>query len=325
MSVLVTGGSGCLGHHLLGTFTHVKGDLISLSLQPPRPYRVHKDVLYLETDLLDFDRLHAVLSQHKPQEIYHAAAQNSVGLSQQKPMQTLQTNILGTQNLFECVRKILPKSRILFISSCEVYGGGRGVVDTIHPETDPAIPMTPFATSKTAGELLAMQYQKAYKLDVVIARPFHFTGPFQSPRYVLPHVAQQLCEIEQDDRELAIYTGNLDVSRDYTDVRDVARALSMLMSAGKTGEIYNICSGKARTIRELVDFMISLLDRPIDIRIDPRLERQVDIPMLVGSPDKFMKLTGWRPLISQEDAMKDIYAEMKRRVKAGRKNPDYRQ
>ena len=186
MSVLVTGGTGCLGYHLLSLFTRTKGELYSLSLDQPNPHRQLKHVQYIQGDILDDKILLDVLKQYKPKEIFHLAAQNSVGISQKKPFQTLQTNIMGTQNLFECVRKTVPKSRVVFVSSCEVYGGGKGVVDVIHTEKDPVIPLTPFATSKASCELLARQYVNAHKLDIVIARPFHFTGPSSRATWTYP-------------------------------------------------------------------------------------------------------------------------------------------
>lgn len=314
MSVLVTGGTGCLGHHLLSVFTRAKGELISYSQHLSKPFRSLNHVKYYQGDLLDYKALSDVISEHKPEEIYHLAAQNSVGLSQKKPYLTLETNILGTQNLFECIRKIVPKTRVVFVSSSEVYGGGKGNMDIVHPESDPVIPLTPFATSKAAGELLALQYSKSNQLDVVIARPFHFTGPLQSINYVLPSVASQIADIELNDGELSIYAGNLDISRDYVDVRDLARGIVLLMNSAKNGEIYNICSGKALTIRDHINYLIRLSKKPIEIHINPNLERPIDIPMLVGSPEKIMNLTGWKPIISIEDSLKDLYAEIKIRI-----------
>lgn len=319
MSILVTGGTGCLGFHLLSIFTRTKGNLISYSQSAPPPYRKLKHVNYHEGDILDEKDLTNVLNEHKPDEIYHLAAQNSVGISQKKPFQTLQTNIMGTQCLLESVRKTVPKSRIMFISSSEIYGANKGVVDVVHQESDPAVPLTPFATSKSAGELLVRQYINAHGMDIVIIRPFHYTGPYQSAMYVLPSIARQLVDIDLNDGELSIYAGNLDISRDYLDVRDLARGISLLAKTGKTGDVYNICSGKATPIRELVNELITLLKKPVDIRIDPSLERPMDIPLLVGSPVKMIGLTGWKPIISITDSLKDLYSEMKRRVKQERK------
>ncbi len=317
MSAFITGGTGSLGYHLLSVFTKTKGDLISFSLKAPKPYRFLKHVNYHQGNLLEKKSLMEALNKYKPDEIYHLAAQNSVGVSQQRPTQTLQTNILGTQILFECVRKTVPKSRIIFISSCEVYGTGKGVVDVIHRETDDINPLTSYATSKASCELIAKQYINAHRLDIIVVRPFHFSGPNQSLGYVLPSVAKQLAEIDLYDGELSLFTGNLDISRDFLDVRDMARAIALLFPCGQTGEIYNVCSGKARTIRELAEYMINITGKPVDIKINPALERTLDIPQLVGSPEKLMSLTGWKPIISIEDSVRDLYSEMKKRIQSG--------
>jgi GDP-4-dehydro-6-deoxy-D-mannose reductase len=314
MSVLVTGANCCLGYHLLNLLAEDKGPLIGFSTEEPQPYSRLKHVTYFTGDILDFKALVQVLTEHRPTEIYHMVGQGFSGVSQSKPNSTLQVNILGTQNIFEAVRVTVPKSRIIFISSAEIYGGGKGIVDLIHPETDPATPFTPYATGMAACELLVKQFILAHHLDIIVLRPFNHTGPFQSRRFVLPSVASQIASIELFDGETVIYTGNLDVSRDYVDVRDMARGVALLAKRGRTGEVYNICSGKARTIRELVQYLIDLSGVPIESRIDPALERAIDIPLLVGSPEKIMACTGWKPIISMEDSLRDLYSEIKNRL-----------
>ncbi len=317
MTIFITGGTCFLGYHLLSLLSHGKDKLVSYSAEDHESHKTLQDVTYLTGDLLDFKSLVQVLGEHRPTEIYHMVSQGfSLGTSQLKPNAILQLLILGTQNLFEAVRLTVPKARVLLVSSSEIYGAGRGVVDIIHRETDPPIPFTPYATALAACELLAKQFIVAHSLDIVTIRPFSSTGPFQERKFVLPSVAVQIASIEMYDGETAIYTGNLDVSRDYLDVRDQARAIAMLAKRAKTGEVYNVCSGKARTIRDLVNFLISLSGCPIETRIDPALERAIDIPLLVGSPEKIMTLTGWKPLISIEDSLKDLYSDIKNRLQA---------
>jgi GDP-4-dehydro-6-deoxy-D-mannose reductase len=319
MSVLVTGGTCCLGYHLLSLLSHGKEHLASYSGEDPEPHMTLQHVSYVTGDLLDFKNLLQVLSDHRPTEIYHMVSQGfSLGSPQNKPNAILQFLILGTQNLFEAARLTVPKARILLVTSSEIYGAGRGVVDVIHRETDPPIPFTPYATALAACELLAKQYMVAHNLDIVTIRPFSSTGPLQERKFVLPSVAAQIASIEMYDGETVIYTGNLDVSRDYLDVRDQARAIAMLAKRGGPGEVYNVCSGKARTIRDLVHYLIGISGCPIEIRIDPALERAIDIPLLVGSPEKIMSLTGWKPIISIEDSLKDLYSEIKSRLQAKR-------
>ena len=315
--VFLTGGTCFLGYHLLSLLSHGKDALVSYSGEDPEPGSTLQHITYITGDLLDFKNLLQSLNEHRPTEIYHMVSQGfSLGSAQVKPNAILQFLILGTQNLFEAVRLSVPKARVLLVSSSEIYGAGRGVVDVIHRETDPPTPFTPYATAVAACELLAKQYISAHNLDIVTVRPFSSTGPYQERKFVLPSVAAQIATIEMYDGETAIYTGNLDVSRDYLDVRDQARAIAMLAKRAETGEVYNVCSGKARTIRDLVHYLIGLSGCPIETRIDPSLERAIDIPLLVGSPEKIMTLTGWKPIISIEDSLKDLYSEIKVRLQA---------
>lgn len=317
MSVLITGGSGTLGFHLLNVITKTKGSLISFSTEEPAPFRKVSHVEYEYGDLLDFKRVLYVLKKHKPREIYHIAAQSSVGISHQKPAETLSTNLIGTQNLLEAARQIVPESRILLLSSSEVYGRGNGLLDVLHEEDHEAHPITPFATSKACMEILAKQFVAAYGSHISIVRPFHYTGPFHSMRSVLPSVAAQLVRICENGGEPIIYTGNLDVSRDIVDVRDLSRALVLIMNTAAPAEVFNVCSGKARTIRELVQSLVELCDTDIEFRTDLSLERMNDLPLLVGSPEKLMKKTGWKPMISIEDSLRDLLSEMRTRIHNG--------
>lgn len=314
MSVLVTGGTGTLGFHLLNIMTQSKGDLISFSPEPGKDYRSLDHVQYEFGDLLDFNSIANVIKKYQPKEIYHIASQSSVGVSHQKPFETLNTNFMGTQNLLEATRRHIPKSKVLLLSSSDIYGAGEGLLDILHTEGDEYKPLTPFATSKACMEILGMQFQRAWGLHVCIARPFNYTGPYHSRRFVLPNIAEQLVKIAEYGAEPVIYTGNLDVSRDVLDVRDLSRALVLLMNISTPASIYNICSGRVRTIRELVEGLIDICPVDVDIRRDPSRERDIDIPLLMGSPEKLMKDTGWKPMIEIEDSLRDIYREMELRV-----------
>lgn len=317
MSVMLVGGECCLGYHLLQLLGHGPGELISVSANLPDEYFRLGHASYAATDLLDFKQTLNLLQEHKPSEIYHLVSQEMNLGNQAKPNTVLQNLILGTQNLFEAIRHAVPKARVMLVSSAEIYGSGRGVVDVIHREADPAIPFSTYATAMASCELLARQHLNAHHLDVSVVRPFGVTGPFQPRKFVLPSVADQIARIELHDGETVIYAGNLDVGRDYLDVRDQARAIAMLMKRSVPGEVYNVCSGKARTIRDLVKFLSSLSGCPIETRVDPARERAIDIPLLVGSPEKIMQLTGWKPIIRIEDSLRDLYTEIKARIAAG--------
>lgn len=315
MSVLVTGGTGTLGHHLLGLITHSRGEPTSFASLDPVHHRFHSHVRYVNGNLLNYQQVASLLQELRPTQIYHLASQSSVGLSQKEPLETLNTNILGTQNLLEAVRRTVPECRVLLLSSSDVYGPGEGQLDTIRIESDPFRPISPYASSKACMEIIGLQYQRAFGLHVTIVRPFNFSGPCHSRRFVLPAVAEQLVYIKNYGYEPVLYTGNLDISRDFTDVRDLARAFVLLMNTAPSGSIYNACSGRVHSIRDLVELMAEQQGLQIEIRRDPSRERLVELPLLIGSPEKIMEATSWKPIISIEDSLRDLFDEMNKRVK----------
>jgi GDP-4-dehydro-6-deoxy-D-mannose reductase len=315
MSVLVTGGTGSLGYHLLSILTRTKGQLYSFGTEPAFQHRFLDHVEYLIGDLLNLDEVLALLEKTRPTEIYHVASQSNVGVSHKKPLETLSTNVLATQNLLEAVRRVSPLTKVLLLSSSDVYGIGNGHLDTLRVESDPYKPMTPFASSKACMEILGLQYARAWGIHVVIARPFNYTGPGHSRRFVMPNIADQLVRIVHYGREPVLYTGNIDVSRDFVDFRDLARSLVLLMNTAVSNSVYNICTGKVRTVREMIDMMIEIAGVDVDMVRDPSRERTIDVPLLMGSPEKIMRDTGWRPMIDIEDTLFDTYKEMEIRVK----------
>ena len=314
MSILVTGGTGALGYHILSAMPRDGRVLHSFSDEMPPPWHKVPDVHYHTGNLLNYKEILSVVKESHPSYVYHLASQSSVGISYKKPYETLSTNLLGTQNLLEAVRQTTPKARVMLLSSSEIYGRGGGRLAALHDEAESPDPLTPYATSKACMELLGNQFRNAHGMHVIVVRPFHFTGPHHSRRFALPSIAFRLVQICKNGAEPVIYTGNLDVARDIVDVRDVARAMIMVLNTCESGSVFNICSGKAWTFRELTDMMIGLTGMHVDLRIDPSLERQNDIPLLVGDPSKIMDL-GWKPLISIEDSLTDLYNEMVQRCR----------
>lgn len=318
MSILVTGGTGALGFHILATVTRNGESLFSFSDEKPQPWQKISDVVYRTGNLLNFKDVLSVVKETAPRAIFHLASQSSVGLSYKKPYETLSTNLLGTQNLLEAARQIVPEAKILLLSSSEIYGRANGtLLTTLHKESDPPNPLTSYATSKACMELLGNQFVNAYGMHIVTIRPFHFTGPHHSRRFAIPSIASQLVKIKKYGAEPIIYSGSLDVSRDVLDVRDVARGLIQVLQAGNSGEVYNICSGKSYTFRELTEYLVDIAGVDVDFCFDPSKERTLDIPLLVGDPAKITAL-GWKPLITMEDCLKDLYNEMVVRLKMER-------
>lgn len=314
MSILVTGGTGALGYHILSAIPRDGRVLHSFSDELPQAWHTVPDVNYHTGNLLNFKEILNVLKIAKPIQVYHLASQSSVGVSYKKPYETLSTNLLGTQNLLEAVRQVNPKAKVMLLSSSEIYGRGSGTLTNLHKEDQTPTPLTPYATSKACMEILGNQFRLAHGMHIVTARPFHFTGPHHSRRFALPSIAFRLVQICKYGAEPAIFTGSLDVARDIVDVRDVARGMIQILNTCESGSVYNICSGKAYTFRELTDMLIHIAGTQVELRLDPALERSNDIPLLVGDPSKVMAL-GWKPMISVEDSLTDLYLEMVKRCR----------
>lgn len=309
MSILVTGGTGALGYHILSSLVGTTHDLYSFSDEQPQPWQKVDGVEYLNGDLLNFKHMQDVIQFVQPTHIYHLASQSSVGLSYKKPYETLNINLLGTQNLLEAVRQNCPKAKVMLLSSSEIYGRTDHQLTYLHKESDAPNPLTPYATSKACMELLGNQFKNAYGLHVVFARPFHFTGPHHSRRFVIPSITYQLVKIKYYGAEPTIYSGSLDISRDVIDVRDVARGMIQLLNQSEPGEAYNLCCGKSYTFRELTEMLVDISGVSVDFRFDPGYERSNDIPLLIGDPTKAMNM-GWKPMISVEDSLTDLFNEM---------------
>lgn len=312
MSILVTGGTGALGYHILSSLCGTSHDLYSFSDEQPQPWQKVEGATYLNGDLLNSKDVVEMLQKVNPTHIYHLASQSSVGISYMKPNETLNINMMGTQNLLEGVRQVCPKAKIMLLSSSEVYGRTEKNLTYLHKEVDPPNPLTPYATSKACMELLGNQFRNANDLHVVFVRPFYFTGPHHSRRFVIPSIAYQLVKIKYYGAEPIIYSGSLDVSRDIIDVRDVARGMIQILNQADSGEVYNLCCGKSYTIREVVEMMVDIADVSVDFRFDPGFERRNEIPLLIGDPTKAMNI-GWKPMISMEDSLTDLFNEMVQR------------
>ena len=309
MSILVTGGTGALGYHILSSLVGTTHDLFSFSDEQPQPWQKVEGVQYLNGDLLNFKHMQEVIQYVQPTHIYHLASQSSVGLSYKKPYETLNINLLGTQNLLETVRQNCPRAKVMLLSSSEIYGRTDHQLTYLHKETDAPNPLTPYATSKACMELLGNQFKNAYGLHVVFVRPFHFTGPHHSRRFVIPSITYQLVKIKYYGTEPTIYSGSLDISRDVIDVRDVARGMIQLLNQSEPGEVYNLCCGKSYTFRDLTEMLVDIAGVSVDFRFDPGYERSNDIPLLIGNPEKAMSM-GWKPMISVEDSLTDLFNEM---------------
>ena len=314
MNILITGATGFVGRHLID---HLSGGKASHKIFgtcfPEHPEscadlcRKSPSTQLIHADLRSADFVADLVKNVKPGRIYHLAAISHVRTSWEKRQETLETNLMGTFHLYEAVRKFAPKARILFVSSSDVYGyleSGERAHAFKEDERDGIV--SPYAFTKAGGELLSEFYPTSEGLDVVVARPFPHTGPGQTADFVCSDWARQIALIERGKLPPVISVGNLEPRRDYTDVRDVVRAYALLMAKGTRGEIYNVSSGKALSLKTILRTLLSFTERRIEVRVDPEKLRKSDIPHLAGSNRKIRERTGWAPRIPLKKTLSDL-------------------
>ena len=294
MRAFVTGASGFVGGWLVAHL-RAMGDEVA-ELDPA-------------IDLGDSTELEAALKSFSPEVIYHLAAFTHVGRSWQEPKEAFRVNALGTLDLLEATRSLTAWPRVLLVSSAEVYGRGEGVALT---EDALLAPVTPYASSKIAAEYVSVQAHLGRGLEVVLARPFNHIGPGQNESFVVSGLARRVVEAERSGSP-TIAVGNLSPARDFTDVRDVVRAYRMLAEQGLAGSAYNVCSGKAVTIAEVLEELVALAKITIEPQVDQDLMRPVDVPILLGDASRLEKLTGWRPQIDLRTTLADVLADWRAR------------
>ncbi|MDH4365323.1 MAG: GDP-mannose 4,6-dehydratase [Acidimicrobiia bacterium] len=300
MRTLLTGAAGFVGPHLARALEACGDEVVGLD-QSNGP------------DLLDGDRWVDTFQLHAPDVVFHLAGWSDVSGSWQQPVRTFQVNALGTLSVLEAARQA-KVSRVVLISSADVYGP---VSPDHQPITEllPPQPRSPYGVSKQAAEALGLQYHRAHGLDVVIVRPFNHLGPGQSPQFAAPAFALQIASAEHDGGGEILH-GDLSAKRDLTDVRDVVRAYRMLAMSGEPGEIYNVCSGTAVAMSDLLDMLVAHATVPIRRVLDPARLRPVELPVLQGSHTKLTEATGWEPEIPLARTLADVLADARHRSEA---------
>ena len=299
--ILVTGIEGFAGGHLarhLAAAGHTVIGLHWADAQPGLPAELHRG------DICDFDATRSLLESTRPDGIIHLAGISSVALSESHQMATYEVNALGTLKLLEAVRQLQLKCRIVLISSADVYG--RSNIGRPLNEGLPSLPLSPYALSKHMTAEAGRFYHRAFGLDVVIIRPFSHTGPGQTTTFVFPKVANAIAQTERGAREPVIEMGDLQIRRDYTDVRDVVRAYLLALERCTPGETYNVTSGKPLMIKEGVDYLCSLARVPVQVKSSAAKFRPHAIPLLTGDPSKFAAATGWKPEIPFTQTLSDL-------------------
>lgn len=319
MRVLITGITGFVGSHLaefvLGEGCQVWGSCRWRSKTENIDHIRHR-INLVECDLRDLSSVHNLLDAADPDLIFHLAAQSYVHASWHTPAETLTTNTISQVNLLEAIRARKSRARFLVVGSSEEYGLAYEDELPIR-ETNPLRPLSPYAVSKVTQDLMGYQYFKSYGLPIVRTRAFNHEGPRRGEVFVTANLARQIAEIEAGRREPIIHVGNLKARRDYTDVRDIVRGYWSLLQRGEPGEVYNLASGRAWAIENILHFLLGEARvRHIEVREDPARLRPSDVPMLVGDATKARKAVGWEPSIPFEQTLRDILDSWRSRLKS---------
>lgn len=269
----------------------------------------------IDCDLLDPFSVQKLIGSVRPDRIFHLAAQSHVPTSWNSPASTLQDNIQGELNILEAVRTAGIDPLIQIAGSSEEYG-------MVYPdevpmkESNPLRPLSPYAVSKVAQEMLAYQYFQSYGIKSIISRGFNHSGPRRGENFVDSSFARQIAEIEKGVREPVIHVGDLSSKRDFTDVRDMVQAYWLLLEKCKPGDVYNIGSGTTRTMQEMLDMLLGMSKVDVEVRVDPTRLRPSDVRILWSDSSKFQDLTGWKPTIPYEQTLRDTLDYWRRMLRA---------
>lgn len=304
MRALITGVNGFVGKYLVQELQEKGYSVSGIGMgQFNFPGVSYKDV-----NIMDLIELEQAMEELNPDIVFHLAGLASVSTSWRDPKASFEVNVIGTINMLESLKGREVRA-IVYVGSSEIYGPGRRLGEKFCETTSPN-PQNPYATSKYAAERIALQLGQAYKLPVIITRPFNHIGVGQNEGFVVPDFARQI--IEASKRDESIRVGRLDVYRDFTDVRDIVRAYRMLAEKGQTGETYNICSGVGRKISDILDLMRTEYGN-LDVELDESKMRPVENIYSVGNNDKIRAAIGWEPLYPIEDSLRAVLDEWEKR------------
>jgi GDP-4-dehydro-6-deoxy-D-mannose reductase len=314
MPTLVTGADGFAGRHLC-ELMRAGGETVAGLVRRPDEPDPPEGVELIGADVTDAAAVEGAVRAAAPDRLFHLAAVSIPADALEAPTETFAVNALGTLHVLEAVRRHAPRCRVVVVGSSEVYGRRPGTAASLREE-DPLEPENPYAASKAAADLLALQYARGFGLHVVRARPFNHTGPGQSPRLVWSAFAEQVARAEAGLAEPLLRVGNLDVARDFSDVRDVVRAYALLAERGRPGEAYNVCSGRADRLRELVELLLGEARCWMQVQVDPRRVRAGEPPVVCGDPSRIAAATGWAASTPMRQTLRDLLDWWRARVRA---------
>jgi len=307
---LITGISGFVGQHFIDYLedNKIEAQIMGVDLEENIPERSYTYVSqgFKKIDLLSGQDIERVLFEFKPDYVLHLASYSSVAFSWKEPVQSFQNNMNVFLNLVETIRRLGLNTRMLSVGSSESYGNiNRDHLPLV--EDSPLDPVSPYAVARVSQELLSKVYAKAYGIDLIITRSFNHIGPGQKDIFVIASFARQIMELKKrGEKRGVLTTGDLDIVRDFLDVRDVVRAYYLLLTRGIKGRVYNVCSGQGCALRELVESMAVIAGIEITTKLNPAFVRPTDNKIIIGSSKRIYDELGWIPTISLRQSLEDI-------------------
>jgi GDP-4-dehydro-6-deoxy-D-mannose reductase len=310
--ILITGFSGFVGHHFLQYLydNYSDTEVYGIDLREPTwDYKAYEDkmkVHFKNVNLLDIDQMRELFTFFRPDYVLHLASFSSVAYSWKYPAESFSNNTDIFLKLATVVRELVPECRVLSIGSSEEYGNvDEGEIPI--KETNELRPTSPYAVARISQEMLSKLFSDSFGMNIILTRSFNHIGPWQDDRFVVPSFVKRIKDIKlQGKSEGTIETGDTTIVRDFVDVRDVVRAYYMLLKNGKSGEVYNICSGTGRPLRQIIDMIADELDMKIDNTVNSDFVRPNDNRVIIGDYSKIKSELGWEPEISFEQTIKDI-------------------
>ncbi len=308
----IIGAAGFVGSYLAKELRENHGMEVHVSKLPGEQLKIAYAHVH-DLNILQKQEIVSLLYEIRPDYIFHLAAQSSVGVAWKNPGLTADVNVKGCIYVLDAVRELFYKPKVLLVGSGEEYGRIR-LEEVPVTEENHLRPGNIYAATKACQNMIGSIYAQAYDMDVLMVRAFNHIGPGQAPIFVVSDFCRQVAQIEAGMQKPVMYVGNLAAKRDFTDVRDVVRAYALLIRHGKAGETYNVGSGYAYAIREVLDLILSLSAAKIQIKTDPNKIRPVDVPVVEADISKLRQAAGWSPQIPLVQTLQETLEDWRAKI-----------